>query len=215
MVLGRKRLKELYDASASYYQLTTVLYRLIGLRMQTYRALAVDALRLRPGGRVVELGCGTGINFPLLLEKLGPDGKLVGVDLSAGMLDIARKRVEKAGWRNVELVEQDIATFSLPRGLNGILATGVFGYLPEYEEIIRDAADALSPGGRLVLLDGRRPDRLPWWLFRLVLLLGRPFGFTEEYFAVRPWLAVQRWFEDVSVARYYGGMIYIAAGTAP
>jgi hypothetical protein len=43
--------------------------------------------------------------------------------------------------------------------------------------------------------------------------LGRPFGFTREYFEVRPWEAVARWFVDVSMAQYYGGMIYIAAGT--
>ena len=215
MALNRKRVKDLYDAGASHYQLTTVLFRLIGLRMQTYRALAVDALRLKPGARVVELGCGTGINFPLLLKQLGPEGKLVGVDLSARMLDIARGRVEKAGWRNVELVEADVAAYRLPRGLDGVLATGVFGYLPEYEQIIRDASDALSPGGRLVLLDGKQPDRLPAWLFRLVLVLGRPFGFTRKYFEVRPWEALVRWFEDASITDYYGGMIYLAAGTAP
>jgi demethylmenaquinone methyltransferase/2-methoxy-6-polyprenyl-1,4-benzoquinol methylase len=213
-MLDRQRVRELYDAGARSYYLTTLLYRLLGLRMHAYRVRAVDALRLDPGGCVVELGCGTGMNFPLLLERLGPEGRLVGVDLSGGMLAVARRRVEKAGWRNVELVEQDVAVFNLPRGVNGILATGVFGYLAEYEAVIRRASEALAPRGRLVLLDGKQPENLPSWLFRIVLVLGRPFGYTQEYFDVRPWQTMERWLADVSIEQHYGGMIYIAAGTA-
>lgn len=213
-MLDRQQVRELYDAGARSYYLTTLSYRVLGLRMQAYRVRAVDALRLEPGGCVVELGCGTGMNFPLVLERLGPEGRLVGVDLSSGMLDVARKRIKKAGWQNVELVEQDVAAFELPRGVNGILATGVFGYLAEYEEVIRRVSEALAAGGRLVLLDGKQPESLPSWLFRVVLVLGRPFGYTQEYFKVRPWEAMERWLAGVSIEQRYGGMIYIAAGTA-
>jgi len=214
-MIDRQEVRRLYDAGAERYHRTTLLYQLIGLRVHAYRVQAVDALRLEPGGCVVELGCGTGMNFPLVLEHLGPEGRLVGVDLSGRMLDVARRRIEKAGWRNVELVEQDVAAFDLPGRVDGILATGVFGYLAEYEEVIRSASEALSPGGRLVLLDFKQPESLPSWLFRIVLTLGRPFGFTREYFKIRPWEAMERWLAEVSMEHRYGGMIYIASGTVP
>lgn len=213
-MLEREKVRQLYDAGARRYELTTWLFRLVGLRMHTYRVRAVQALRLGPGGSVVELGCGTGLNFSLILERIGQQGRLVGVDLSGGMLDVARSRIEKSGWRNVELVEQDISTFDLTGRVDAILAVGVFGYLAEYGDVIRRASEALSPGGRLVLLDGKQPEKLPAWLFQIVLALGRPYGYTREYFNVRPWEAMQRWLVDVTIEQHYGGMIYIAAGTA-
>jgi len=52
-------------------------------------------------------------------------------------------------------------------------------------------------------------------LFRVVLRLGRPVGFAEAYFEVRPWKAMERSFRDVSMEEHYGGMLYLATGTAP
>ena len=118
---------------------------------------------------------------------------------------MAKYRTRRAGCRRLQPAARS----------DGILATGVFGYLAECEEVIRSASEALSPGGRLVLLDGKQRESLPSWLFRIVLVLGRPFGYTREYFKVRPWEAMERWLADVSIEHRYGGMIYIAAGTAP
>ena len=66
---------------------------------------AVERLALRPGNRVLDVACGTGINFADVLERIGPEGALVGVDLSADMLSQARERARDEGWENVELVE--------------------------------------------------------------------------------------------------------------
>jgi ubiquinone/menaquinone biosynthesis C-methylase UbiE len=56
------------------------------------RKHAVDRLSLKPGDCVLDVGCGTGRNFPFLREAIGPSGRIYGVDLSAGMLRKARKR---------------------------------------------------------------------------------------------------------------------------
>lgn len=69
-----------------------------------WRRQAVDSLALSPGAVVVEMGCGTGANLPLLRERVGPDGRVVGVDLTGGMVARARQRLDRAGWENVDLV---------------------------------------------------------------------------------------------------------------
>ncbi len=214
MAISKQKVLAMYQSGAKHYDFTTILFRLIGLRMKAYRSLAIKKLSLQRGDCVIELGCGTGLNFPFLMEQIGPEGRLIGVDLTPGMLDIARVRVERSGWKNIELIQSDIAAYDFPEGPNGVLATGLFGYRPEYDRVIKSASQSLVPGGRIVILDGKKPENLPSWLFKLVLKLGGPFGYTPEYFNVRPWESVERYFEETSLEKKYGGMIYILSGTA-
>lgn len=214
IMISKQKVQAMYQSGARHYDFTTILFRLIGLRMKTYRLLAIKKLSLQGGSCAIELGCGTGLNFPFLMEQIGPEGRLVGVDLTPGMLEIARERVERSGWKNVELVESDIAAYDFPEGANGVLATGLFGYIPEYDRVIKTASESLVPGGHLSILDGKQPENLPSWLFKIVLKLGGPFGFTPEYFNVRPWESVKRYFKEISFETHYGGMIYILSGTA-
>lgn len=211
-MISRQKVQNLYQSGAKNYDFTTILFGLLGLRMKAYRFLAIKKLSLQRGNCVIELGCGTGLNFPILMEKIGPEGRLIGVDLTPGMLDIARARVKRSGWKNIELVQSDVASFDFPKGVNGVLATGLFGYIPEYDRVIQAASQSLVPGGHLVILDGKQPESLPSWLFKIVLKLGRPFGYTREYFRVRPWESVERYFKETSVETRYGGMIYILSG---
>jgi demethylmenaquinone methyltransferase/2-methoxy-6-polyprenyl-1,4-benzoquinol methylase len=213
-MLAKQDVQAMYQSGAKYYDVTTLLYRLIGLRMNTYRSIAVKNLRLKRGGSVIELGCGTGLNFPLLIEHIGPEGRLVGVDLTPGMLERARERVERSGWKNVELVQSDIAQYDIPHGVDAVLATGVFGYVAGYDRVIKAAYEALVPGGRMAILDGKQPRNLAAWLFKVVLRLGRPFGFTPEYFNVSPWKSIERYFQETSFEEMYGGLLYLSSGTA-
>ncbi len=213
-MISRKEVQAMYQSGAKHYDFTTILFRLIGLRMKTYRSLAIRKLSLQRGNCVIELGCGTGLNFPFLMEQIGPEGRLIGVDLTPGMLDIARARVNRSGWKNVELIQSDIAAYDFPEGVNGVLATGLFGYIPEYDHVIKAASRSFVPGGHLSILDGKQPENLPLWLFKIVLKLGGPFGYTPEYFNVRPWESVERYFKETSFETRYGGMIYILSGTA-
>jgi ubiquinone/menaquinone biosynthesis C-methylase UbiE len=213
-MISRQKVQAMYQSGAKHYDFTTILFRLIGLRMKAYRLLAIKKLSLQRGNCVIELGCGTGLNFPFLMEQIGPEGRLIGIDLTPGMLDIARERVERSGWKNVELIQSDIAAYDFPEGVNGVFATGLFGYIPEYDRVIKAASQSLVPGGHLSILDGKQPENLPSWLFKIVLKLGGPFGYTPEYFNVRPWESVERYFKETSFETRYGGMIYILSGTA-
>ncbi len=211
-MLSKKEVQAKYESGASYYDFFVWCYRLLGFHINTYRARAVELLHLKHGDTVIDLGCGTGLNFPLLIEKVGSEGRLIGVDLSPKMLMYARKRIKYFGWKNVELVQSDIATYNFPKGINGILSTGVFGYITEYDRVIKSAAHALVPCGRLVIMDGKKPDHWPLRLFKIFVWLGRPFGLTPDYFNKHPWKSVERYFQETSFEQMYRGVVYISSG---
>ena len=221
VVLGCKRysmfstqdIKAKYRRQANRYDFAVQLYRLLGLRIKAYRLRAVDLLRLKRGDCVVDLGCGTGLNFDLLVERIGPEGRLIGVDLSPEMLAGARERAQRSGWSNIEFVQSDIAAYDFPEGINAVLSTGAFGYVTEYARVIEKASHALVQGGRLVILDGKAPERWPLGLFKLFVRLSRPFGVTTEYFSHPCWEPVGRFFHEVQFEERYGGLMYISSGT--
>ena len=210
MAQSKSTVRKKYDTTAKYYDLALKLYALIGIS-KTFRKRAVSLLRLKRGDCVVELGCGTGVNFPLVIEQIGSEGRLIGLDLSSNMLVGARGRVERMGWKNVELIQGDIAAYRYSEGVNAVLSTGVFGYIDDSDPVIKAASQAIVPRGRLVIMDGKRPDRLPSWVFHLIVWASRPFGVTGDYFDKRTWESVQRYFRDTAVEHLYGGMILLLA----
>src|SRR5262245_42271534 len=81
---------------------------------QEWRRRLVDLLPLRPGDTVLDVGCGTGLCFPMLRDKVGPSGLIVGIDESPDMLAMARRHVEEGGHRGVELIASPIEQAEIP-----------------------------------------------------------------------------------------------------
>ena len=213
MILSKRETKRLYRRTAPFYDLALLAYRLIGVRRR--RREAVRALQLQSGDTVVDMGCGTGLNFDLLHEAVGPAGRIVGVDLSGAMLQQAHRRVRRAGWRNVRLVEADLATYEFPSETKGALATFALEMVPEYHDIVRCVADRLAPGGRLALFGLKVPEHWPEWLLRLAVWLNKPFGASRDYAALRPWESVRRHMDAVTCRELYFGAAYLAVGERP
>jgi len=118
---------------------------------------AVASLQLRPNSRVMEVGCGTGLNFRYVLEHLDlTEGSLTGVDFSGDMLRRAAKRVEGRGWQNVDLVQADATTLDLGRSFDAILFAYSLTMIPDWPAALRRAQAHLAEGGRLVVLDFSR-----------------------------------------------------------
>lgn len=215
MALDKDELTDLYRRRAKRYDVTANLYRLMGFREDVYREMAVEALGLERGDTVVELCCGTGLNFPLLRDAVGDEGRIIGVDLTDAMLEQARYRVEEHGWSNVELVLSDAARYRFPERVGGILSTFALTLVREYDDVIRRAADALSPGGRMVLLDFKEPERWPRWLLYLAIAITRPFGVTYDLIERKPWQSMERWFDSVDMEELFWGSTYVCAGEDP
>lgn len=208
----REHVIETYRKSARRYDITSRLY----YPQYGHRRKAVQALALRPGDRVVEIACGTGLNFPLIEQEIGPEGRIVGVDLTDAMLTQAQHRIETNGWSNVSLVQADAAEFEFPAGIEAILATYPHALLPESRQVIANGAAALAAGGRWVVLDLKVPDDLPHRLARVgIATVGRSTS-LEEWIVRRPWeairVAMNDMLVDVSWSEFFFGIAYLAVG---
>jgi len=213
----RERLIEVYRKKAKHYDVTSRLYPAPGYPQRGQRRRAVEALDLRPGHTVVDMACGTGLNFQLLEQAIGADGRIVGVDLTDAMLAQARRRIETNGWSNVTLVQADAAEFEFPAGVDAIVSTYALSQVPECGEVIAHGAAALSPGGRWVVLDLKVPDRAPRRLAQLGVAAVRPFASIEEWIARRPWEAIRTAMEDeladVTWTELFFGTAFLASGS--
>jgi ubiquinone/menaquinone biosynthesis C-methylase UbiE len=138
-----------YDRVARLYSTLEPLYLIFPIA----RRKAVAALELRPGDTVLEIGAGSGRNFPYLVEAVGPSGTVIGVDASTGMLAEARKLIERKGWQNVELLQQDGAQLEVDRDLDGVLFSLSYSVLPEPRPALARAWERLRPSGRVVVMD--------------------------------------------------------------
>ena len=213
----REHLVETYRKKAKHYDLTSRFYPVPGYPQRAQRLQAVRALGLRPGATVVDVACGTGLNFSLLEQAIGPNGRIVGVDLTDAMLAQARQRIETNGWRNVSLVQADAAEFDFPTEVDAILSTYALSHVPDCGDVIAHGAAALSRGGRWIVLDLKAPDNLPRWLAQIGIAVGRRFGSIDEWARRRPWEAVhaamQDELADLSWTELCFGTAFLAAGS--
>jgi ubiquinone/menaquinone biosynthesis C-methylase UbiE len=207
---------EIYRKRAKNYDFTANLYYLLGYREWAYRRKAVDALRLQPGNTVVEIACGTGLNFSLYQEAIGPQGKIIGVDLTDAMLVQAQQRIEEHGWQNVELVHMDARDYQFPASIDAIISTYALSLMPAGEQVLESGTNALAPGGRFALLELQIPENWPDWMIKAGLWLMKPFAVTDEWLNRRPWKSIRQTMQaqlaDVSTTEMYLGLTYIIAG---
>jgi demethylmenaquinone methyltransferase/2-methoxy-6-polyprenyl-1,4-benzoquinol methylase len=203
-----ERLIETYRKKAKHYDTTSRLYPVPGYPQRGQRLRAVRALGLRPGNTVVDMACGTGLNFALLQQAIGPEGRIVGVDLTDAMLGRAQQRTESNGWSNVSLVQSEAAAFDFPQEIDAILSTYALTQVPECAAVIAHGASALSPGGRWAVLDLKLPDNVPRRLAQL--------GISAEWIARRPWEEIRAAMEDslveVSWTELFLGTGFLVSG---
>ena len=200
-----------YDMVAPFYD------RVISRTYLPYRQIAVQALHLKPCLTVMDIGCGTGLNFELILNVIGTQGTLIGTDSSTKMLNRARQRVDRQCWRNVHLLELDAR--KLTRNdlevLNGssikidsIICTLGFSVFPDWQAVFERSFDLLESGGRYCVMD----------LFNdKVTLRTRIVGIlANSDNSRRVWETLEKRCENYSEERYpitHGDIVVVASGT--
>lgn len=112
---------------AEKYSSFAPFYDLMSAEIPVYRAgrkIGIRSLDLQPGAQVLDLGCGTGLNFRHLIERIGPTGTIIGIDRSAEMLERARQKALRQEWSNIILIQADVTTTPSESIIESITAQG-------------------------------------------------------------------------------------------
>lgn len=116
------------------------------------RELVYAALEPRPGQRILDVGCGPGFYVSELLEQVGPEGFVTGIDVSADMLALARERC--ARYSNVSLQVGEATAIPAESGsFDGALSVQVLEYVANVDVALAEVYRCLGPGGRVVIWD--------------------------------------------------------------
>jgi ubiquinone/menaquinone biosynthesis C-methylase UbiE len=213
---SQEHLIETYRKKAKHYDISSRFYPVPGYPQRAQRLRAIRALGLGPGDSVIDIACGTGLNFPLIEEVIGPAGRIVGVDLTDAMLAQAEDRIETNGWSNSSLVQADAADFEFPAEVDAILSTYALTQVPECAQVIARGAAALSVGGRWAVLDLKMPDNTPRWQTQLAIATVGRFASLQEWIVHRPWEAIREAMQaeltDFSWTELCFGTAFLAAG---
>jgi len=207
VIKSYRRRAQKYDIAVRLFDI----FAWFGFSISGWRKEAIAKLNLKPGDTVIDIGCGTGLNFPFLYQAVGQKGKILGVDLSGEMLAEARQRATSNQWDNVHLVCVDATEFEFPKSVDAVFSSYAMILVPDCGQVIVNACGSLVPNGRLVVLDMAWPRYCPLW-WRHILFFLRSYGVIVDVLRRRPWELVQKAMAenlvDINRKSYWFGFFY-------
>lgn len=188
----------------------------------TVRKNAFEQLRKDKSLLVIDLACGTGQNFPHLIERLGEDTSVIGIDYSAGMLSKAEDRIMKNAWHNIFLVETDARTLSQQqlddlRGsatkVDAVVCTLGLCVMPNWKQVFEKLFELLKPGGQFLIMDVWAKRRVPqtYWVEMI----------TRANLDRKVWEPLEKISDDYTFhflsgsPHVHGGQLFVASGFKP
>lgn len=185
-----------YDASAN---------RTMKIRKET-----INGLNLKRGDVVLDIACGTGLSFNFILEEIGPEGRIIGIEISPEMAKRAIERVRENGWKNVEVQIGPVESSTIPKDVTAVL----FNYthdviqsevalLKIFEAIQNDAHVSISG---MKLISGPL-SIFNWYVYRL----AAPYMSTFQGLN-KPWSKIEKFVPLLKIKETMFGSGYIATG---
>jgi len=180
---------------------------------QPYRRAVVEALPLRSGQVVLDVGCGTGLCCGLLRDKVGPDGGVVGIEESPEMAAVAREHIACEGWDNVAVVQAPAEEADIGLTADAALFCAVHDIL-QSPDALRNVLTRLRPGAWVAAGGGKWAAPIMVALNSMVGMLHAPYVRDFSGFD-RPWRHLERLVEDVQVQELAFGSGYVMTGRTP
>jgi protein-L-isoaspartate O-methyltransferase len=177
---------------------------------QSYRQAIVEALPVDPGQVVLDVGCGTGLCCGMLLEKVGSQGGVIGIEASPEMAAIARERVDREGWPNVTIVESGAEDAQIEGTADAALFCAVHDIL-QSPDALQNVMSQLRPQAQVAAGGGK------WaapWLVGVNMqarMLHAPYVRSFEGFD-RPGHHLEPLMEDVQLREVAFGSGYVLTG---
>lgn len=176
------------------------------------RQRAVERLQLHPGQTVLDIGCGTGLSLPLLEAGVGPGGRVVGLDQSPQMIEMAQQRVQRHSWTNVELLCHPIEEAKLPPA-DAVLLHFTHDILQSPQALDHVLA-ALKPGARLACTGLKWTSPMYPWLNALVCYNALQ-SITSLQRLDCPWAPLLERGLTLDIETTIMGTIFVASGQMP
>jgi demethylmenaquinone methyltransferase/2-methoxy-6-polyprenyl-1,4-benzoquinol methylase len=180
---------------------------------QPYREAIVEALPVRPGQLVLDVGCGTGLCCGLLRERVGAQGGVVGIEESPEMAAVAREHIAEEGWHNVTVVQSPAEDAEIAVTADAALFCAVHDIL-QSPDALRNVLSNLRPGAWVAAGGGKWAAPVMVAVNMQVRMLHAPYVRSFEGFD-RPWSHLEKVIEGVQVREMAFGSGYIVTGKAP
>jgi demethylmenaquinone methyltransferase/2-methoxy-6-polyprenyl-1,4-benzoquinol methylase len=180
---------------------------------QRYRRAIVDALPVRRGQVVLDVGCGTGLCCGMLREKVGSEGGIVGIEESPEMAAVAREHIAEEGWGNVTVVQSPAEDAKIGVAADAALFCAVHDIL-QSPDALRNVLGSLRPGAWVAAGGGKWAAPAMVAVNLQARMLHGPYVRSFEGFD-RPWQHLEQLVEDVQVRELAFGSGYVMTGKAP
>jgi demethylmenaquinone methyltransferase/2-methoxy-6-polyprenyl-1,4-benzoquinol methylase len=177
---------------------------------QPYRRAVVEALPLRSGQVVLDVGCGTGLCCGLLRDKVGPAGEVVGIEESPEMAAVAREHIASEGWDNVTVVQAPAEDAEIGLTADAALFCAVHDIL-QSPDALRNVVTRLRPGAWVAAGGGKWAAPMMVALNSMTGMLHGPYVRDFGGFD-RPWRHLERLVQDVQVQELAFGSGYVMTG---
>ena len=198
------------SAALAQYRRRAECYDLEVAPFEPLRVRAIDALKLHEGATVLDVGCGTGLSFALLRQRIGPRGHIVGIEQSPDMLAKARERITREHWDHVRLLCAPAATAAIP-----VRAEAALFHLTH--DILRDdaaIANVLShlESGAHVVASGLCWAPAWMWPINAFVLAAAWYSASSLEGMGSAWDKLAAHLADVVVQTAFAGGMFIASG---
>ncbi len=208
----RDKVERRYDRFSYFYDFLDT-FPGLGSAEKRWRKHAIDMLDIKEGERVVDIATGSGLIIPWIAEKNPKE--IIGIDISTGMLEMAKKRAKKNGVKNAVFIKGDVEQLPLrDSSVEKVISTFSLTTIPDYEKAMDEMLRILKKDGKAVILDTGRPKKL-WAKLTHILLVPVAKLFGRTHFDRDIETLLKNKGRIIYKSEFYGGMVYAVVFEKP